>query len=116
MPRVLVDDPHRQPVLGIGACVEVLDVEIAAPQEFHHSLKERIKSIRIKGRVCISPVHLIGGNAILHGEFVFGSAACVFARIGYQGAIVGEPAFIPANGVLHQGAGAQIAIDLAVVK
>ena len=106
MPCVLVDDPDRQPEMRISARIQVLDEQIAATQEFDHPFEQQVELIGIEGEVRITPVHLVGGNGVLYGKFVFGRSARVFAGVGDQGAVVRQLALVASNGVFHQRTGA----------
>ena len=43
VPRVFIDHPDRQPVLGIRACVQVLHKQFFATQVRHNPVKQRVK-------------------------------------------------------------------------
>ena len=115
VPRIFVDDPHRQAIFRIGPAEKILDEELAAAQVLHHTLVERVELFRLHGRVHRAPGYAVGGNRILHNELVFGRAPCAVGKT-HQRAVGGQFSFVAANRVLYQVGRRKIEMGSAVAE
>jgi hypothetical protein len=71
VPRVLGDDPHRQPVLRIGAAEHVLDVDIGPLQRREDVAAQLLEMLRRHRPVDRAPRDVLIAH-FLDQKFVFG--------------------------------------------
>src|SRR5215471_9502594 len=102
MPGVLVDDLDGQPVLGIGAAVEVLYEKFLTLEVLHDTLVERVEDIGRNGQVHRTPIDLVVRDRISDDELIFGRAAGTLSGAGDERASSGQLGLAAAQRRLHQ--------------
>ncbi len=90
MPGAVGDYAQRQPVLGIGACERVHDVEVVCLQMRDDLLAKAVELLLFHRLVDLSPVDALLGARLADDEPVLGRAPCVLAGVDDQRAPLGE--------------------------
>ena len=111
VPGELGDHADVDPVLGLRAAVEVLDVErgLAGKRAYELCLQGG-EMVRGHGGIVVPPDRRFG-LGIADDELVVGGAARVLARGDDQGAVLGEHAFAAADRMLGQRRRKQVPVQ-----
>ena len=110
VPGLLVHDAQLELVVGVGTGVGFAHIQLLVGQVGHHFLVQLVKLVGVEGDVDITPPHAVFGVLVAHHEPVFGRAAGELAGVGHQGSVVGEVAFLVAQGVLNELSRRQIEV------
>lgn len=102
VPGAFRHHPHGEPVAPVCPGVEVLDVKVPLGEVLDHPLVEGFKGLRGEGLVHLSPPDLPFHLRLPHHELVLGASPRVGGGVHHQGAVVGEKAFSPEEGVFHE--------------
>ena len=116
VPGVLGDDPHRHPVVRVGADVAVLHEQVAPLQE---ALQAREQLVELVGRerpVVLAPPDVRLGGRLAHDELVVGRPRGVLAGVHDDGAVAGDRAFPAEDDLLVQRLGRQVPVHPAQVE
>jgi len=116
VPRRLADHPHREPVARVRPGIAVEEVDVAVLQIGEHLALERVEGRRVEGDVDLPPPDVALARRFPDGELVVGGAARVLAGLHQQRPARSQLPGAPAQGVLDQAGGGEIAIHAADVE
>ena len=102
MPSALGDDPHRKPVLRVGACKTVLDKEVLPLEPRFHAIVEGAKLIRLNRSIYRPPPHMLLAGGLAHQKLVIRGPARVLARQAHERTALSHDSFVAAKGFLVQ--------------
>ena len=111
VPRLLGDDPDRQPVVGVRSRVAVEDEEVLVRHVGLGLGEEPVEALGVEGPVDVAPPDLPVRRGIPDRELVVGRAAGVLAGGGDQGALAGDPGLAAPDRLLVELGGREIPVD-----
>ena len=110
----LIDDAEAAGIFGIGAAEAVEYEQLFALQVGQHLALDGVVFFLGDGHVHLAPGNAVVDGGGVHKEFVVGAAAGVFAGADSQGAVLGQNALAPLQGLFHQTGHGKIPVHGAV--
>ena len=112
MPGIFADHPSRQPVGGVGAAMEILDMEVLEPRMGHEVLAQRLEMAPAHGPVVVPPDRFLG-EGVADDELVGGASSGVAAGRDDESAAFSHLRLAAGHGLLVEGRRRRIPADPA---
>ena len=110
VPGGLRDDPHREPVLGIGSGKAVEHVQLPVGQIVRDLAVHAVEGLYRHGLVDLAPPDLVMDLVVVDEEFGVRGAAGAGSRDRCERARPDKQPFLAPDGMLDEGCGRQIAV------
>jgi len=111
VPGELLDEADRQAVFGIGTGIQILDEQFLPLEVRNDVAAQRVELLQVNRLVDLAPPDLRVAGRLLDHELVVRRSTGMRAGAAHQGAVNGQLAFPPANGMLVKRCGGEVEVD-----